>query len=725
MVASINDRGDDDEMIKAAKAVAQELGGVAFATASQLSSDLRGKTEEAMRLLKENSDVDLASTMGAAAQVVGSAYDGIKRTDTMGAASYLAASVYDSVKKNALDSADADTLASVAGAAASLAGSVYEKVKARTGEMIYKESEQELEVDASQLQVAQPVSRASGEQEEFNYIDKASAVGWIAVGSVQAVSQWAKSAYRSNDSAEERDLEGKVANPQTAQDKDSLSVRIIESMVVNLMDPVVYGVTSQNGVKLLESTADHRDRLLAEHQGDVEAALDAVSQVEPGSQWAQKVSKAILGAVPFAGPVSSLVIPLFVQMREIALVASMRGYDITDDDIKSKILMCIVVGAGTALPKQALNLAASKVAAKFVAKKIVNKAGQQVAKRSLTSWLPIGAVYDLLTDDAPTMFERAREMFPPKNQMEAEFLKLTDKPGGAAEVGEAGSGGAKQLLDDFQVARLVPPQETHLMLLVWLLMFLAASFLRLVVPSTIWGPVLPLAYMIVRGFALDDKLTAQLARLACWFVRCWQLPRVIQKTKTKNLKDEKGSFQVPKLGKFDYEVKEMSLDKLDYHADASKVQMTLFPGRRRLAVIADPSLEVEFSARFNYHRSESPNVPSGGFRAFATARPRAFLCDLEVCFSQEKGFHLKVLKSEVRIEKVRVRVEDSTLSWVINVFETVFQNEILKLLEKELSIEIGLQIEKESATDIAKYSPIVYGVVGVVLSLVSLSWIAL
>jgi hypothetical protein len=49
-----------------------------------------------------------------------------------------------------------------------------------------------------------------------------------------------------------------------------------------------------------------------------------------------------------------------------------------------------------------------------VARKIVNQTGAKVAARGITSWLPIGAVYELLVSDFPNTSERARQVIQAK-----------------------------------------------------------------------------------------------------------------------------------------------------------------------------------------------------------------------------------------------------------------------------------------------------------------------
>lgn len=103
---------------------------------------------------------------------------------------------------------------------------------------------------------------------------------------------------------------------------------------------------------LLKRTLPPRDRYLMEHFGDGEKALQ--TEHERAYTFGSSLQRMVIGALPFVGPASSLVWPLFVQLREVALVAALRGYDVEDDDIKSRIILVIVYGEVGHLPKVAV-----------------------------------------------------------------------------------------------------------------------------------------------------------------------------------------------------------------------------------------------------------------------------------------------------------------------------------------------------------------------------------
>ena len=87
-------------------------------------------------------------------------------------------------------------------------------------------------------------------------------------------------------------------------------------------------------------------------------------------------------------------------------------YDMSEDSMKSRMMMCLVVSGGKEVPKEMLKVAASKMAAKMVAKRMVTETGAKVAAKAVTSWLPIGAVYELLVADSPSVAQRACQVHP-------------------------------------------------------------------------------------------------------------------------------------------------------------------------------------------------------------------------------------------------------------------------------------------------------------------------
>jgi hypothetical protein len=313
-------------------------------------------------------------------------------------------------------------------------------------------------------------------------------VSWIATGTSEAVASWSNSVFRRSlqpSEKEEENIELKIAAPKGPEDADYLSTRILESMLLSLLDPAINGIYSEDlqhmymsgrhllhrdhknhpntptpaseeivvpiqplsagpgsaselpqpqaaaadvpprapsigasqrkffpgqshvghrGREFVEPVWKRKERFMKKYKNEVDA-LSAAQKEQ--ITWGKRVQKTVIGILPFVGPTSSLVWPLFLQIREVATVASFRGYDLSDEGVRTKILLCIVAQEMGGLPGTAV-----KKAARLVAKKLLFKSGAKLASRTISMWLPVGAIYDFLTLNYEDVIGRAKLAFP-------------------------------------------------------------------------------------------------------------------------------------------------------------------------------------------------------------------------------------------------------------------------------------------------------------------------
>lgn len=436
--------------------------------------------------------------------------------------------------------------------------------------------------------------------------------------------------------------------------------------------------------------------------------------------WSTKVQEAILGAVPFAGPVSSLVLPLYTQLREIALVAALRGYDVNDEAIKSRILMCLVVQEGVSLPKAAVTRAASSMAAKLVARKIVNKAGASLATRAVASWLPIGVVYDLLVYEAPSMKARACEAFPALpdiDQLEYKKPKAVEnKPGEIAASSSTPD-------CEFKVPdlRRFMPSSALAALLHLLVLFLTATALRLFLPRILVRVLLVFLYVGSRGYCVDLRLLAWFRGKIADYIKTQLLPEIVDEALAMQIHKDEGTFDVSPLGTFNYTIENAKLRKLEYDPLSSNVKVQFMPKGLwgvQITTVIIPKLDLEVTADWSY---QGPLLHGGG-SLVGNVSTRSL--EIESFFYPDweaRKPRVEVQNVKLSLNQARIVFEGSSLSWVYNAFEAIFQNEILDLLQTEVGAVI-LEKAREEARDFPHVPPHTWSILVGVLSVLSLTW---
>jgi len=98
-----------------------------------------------------------------------------------------------------------------------------------------------------------------------------------------------------------------------------------------------------NGAGPLPSAAVAADRQLVEQDGDIERAIHEVIENHVRLAGAQGFATNIGGLVTAAFMIPANITGLaLIQCREVAAIAYLRGYDLTDQRVRNAILACLL-----------------------------------------------------------------------------------------------------------------------------------------------------------------------------------------------------------------------------------------------------------------------------------------------------------------------------------------------------------------------------------------------
>lgn len=180
---------------------------------------------------------------------------------------------------------------------------------------------------------------------------------------------------------------------------DDLLYYVIEGMEYDSMHMAPAALSTWMPTIDIASTLQRRNRYLREFTGDQEAATQAAIARNHGLTRRLKIM--VVGAVPFIGAPTSHSISLWHQLREIALIAAIHGHDIHDQEVRMKILSCLVGGDMMKIP--ALSV---KHIAKVIAKSIL----PDLVPGAVVT-IPARMIFDYFTDNAAYVATHAKAMF--------------------------------------------------------------------------------------------------------------------------------------------------------------------------------------------------------------------------------------------------------------------------------------------------------------------------
>jgi protein-tyrosine phosphatase len=157
----------------------------------------------------------------------------------------------------------------------------------------------------------------------------------------------------------------------------------------------------------IQSTLERRNRYLREYQGDQAAATEAAIERNHGLARRFKIMAA--NTMPFVGTPTSHTISLWHQLREIALIAAIHGHDLQDQEVKVKILSCLIEGNALKVPALGTGFIVREIA-----KKIIVKMGFNAA---LGDAIPAQAVFNFFTNNSAKVATHAKQVFAGENSL--------------------------------------------------------------------------------------------------------------------------------------------------------------------------------------------------------------------------------------------------------------------------------------------------------------------
>jgi hypothetical protein len=168
---------------------------------------------------------------------------------------------------------------------------------------------------------------------------------------------------------------------------------LTESKVTHVLDWAYEKAV--NGLPGTEAAADLAESYLRKHSS-VENAIDSLIRWQNAKGVTSGFLTGLGGLItlPVAIP-ANVASVMYVQIRMIAALAHMRGYDLKDDQVKTFVFVCLTGQAATDILKQAgvkLGTALAKQAIKKIPGEVIKAINKAVGIRLVTKFGQTGIV---------------------------------------------------------------------------------------------------------------------------------------------------------------------------------------------------------------------------------------------------------------------------------------------------------------------------------------------
>eukprot|EP00808_Paulinella_micropora_P030529 g64451.t1 len=468
---------------------------------------------------------------------------------------------------------------------------------------------------------------------------------------------------------------------------------------------------SSHIISLIESTKARAARLLEEY-GDPETAMDEAHK--NSYSWSSSFQQLVLGSMPYVGAASSLIFPMWLEIREVALVAALRGYDVEEEDIKVRILLCAMAAGGEVMGKVAI-----QKAAKIAAEKVAQRVGSELAQSAVSKFIPVGAVYAMVVEDSERAFEKAKAIFPPNLQRQIdEDSALTPFELRRALRGSLSGNWAESEQQapplTWKTSQLVPPiyGPPLKVLAMWTLGFWL--FLRWAMPALssrrVFLPGCLLAWILIRGFQIDRWVLVHLEHLSSFLIQRQLLPQTLTEINKLDLSQAiKGPIllQIPAVGAVACDIDNLHMKRVSVGPVAARVSVRYIQYRLRIIVVQE--LRVEIGAKLKVTKQNYPRLSTGGdMKIEVTVRGMGL--SLKPGLQHAKDLTIETLpwlrvlphlpvpnvtvqSARVEIRKTEMSLQNSKLSWLYNSLERLLQEEIRSSLEKEVEGAMTKELE--------------------------------
>ena len=165
-----------------------------------------------------------------------------------------------------------------------------------------------------------------------------------------------------NDLGGDRHGDGGGSSPEA---KDNLGM--LERSLRALTARAVLGVPGMPSQRPCSTLAQE---LLEQAAGDVEAAVEKCGDLG-GRRWSDATARFVFGFVPFVGGMGVQLEEMWLQIRCVAIVASLYGHDVETEEVQQKIMLCLMDGAATQVADGTAKLQMERVALQQVLRKLV------------------------------------------------------------------------------------------------------------------------------------------------------------------------------------------------------------------------------------------------------------------------------------------------------------------------------------------------------------------
>jgi len=112
-----------------------------------------------------------------------------------------------------------------------------------------------------------------------------------------------------------------------------------------LLEWAITGIVA--GINVFQCTKDRANRYMSKYH-DSDIAIQAA--LENNHSFSSKFLRAALSAIPIYGIPQGILYPIWRKLRDIALIASINGYDVESKEIQYKILQVLFLINPTVLP---------------------------------------------------------------------------------------------------------------------------------------------------------------------------------------------------------------------------------------------------------------------------------------------------------------------------------------------------------------------------------------
>jgi len=144
----------------------------------------------------------------------------------------------------------------------------------------------------------------------------------------------------------------------TLAETDLAAAEVLEEVFVQVVIGLLH-IAIHGYPQVIRSTRGSRNELLRRHSGNADAA--ASEAAEGGDEYVEQAKGQLLRLLPYIGLPSSLIYPMWRELRQACLIAAVYGHDLLRQDVQARILMATAGFRGLPAAEAKLEKAAQKL----------------------------------------------------------------------------------------------------------------------------------------------------------------------------------------------------------------------------------------------------------------------------------------------------------------------------------------------------------------------------